>query len=435
MTIASGACGFDFGTSNSAIGYAADSHPSLIPLQDGRVSIPTAVFFSFEETSITFGREAVSRYLQRENGRLMRSLKSVLGSSLIQEQTQVGTKRLRFDEIISLFLGYVRDAADGPSSVVMGRPVHFVDDDPEADRNAEDQLRHAAQLAGFRDIEFQFEPIAAALDYERQVSAEELAFVVDIGGGTSDFSIVRVSPDRRGKPDRKSDILAYSGVHIGGTDFDRRLELDAVLPDLGLGAKLRHKEMETPSWWYQDLATWQRINFLYDPKLFTEIRQVRRDLFEPEKLDRLLEVLENRKGHALLTAVEDVKIQLSSEDQVVLDLQTLAGIDPIDVTRKQFELAIAEADRTDQRDDQNNAEPKQRCRRRHRHGVSDGRLLAHPPASRDLAEGICPGPYRRGRCLRLGGHGVGARRPHALWDDPRLKPACHRPGRKISQPT
>ena len=341
MTIASGACGFDFGTSNSAIGYAADSHPSLIPLQDGRVSIPTAVFFSFEETSVTFGREAVSRYLQRENGRLMRSLKSVLGSSLIQEQTQVGTKRLRFDEIISLFLGYVRDAADGPSSVVMGRPVHFVDDDPEADRNAEDQLRHAAQLAGFRDIEFQFEPIAAALDYERQVSAEELAFVVDIGGGTSDFSIVRVSPDRRGKPDRKSDILAYSGVHIGGTDFDRRLELDAVLPDLGLGAKLRHKEMETPSWWYQDLATWQRINFLYDPKLFTEIRQVRRDLFEPEKLDRLLEVLENRKGHALLTAVEDVKIQLSSEDQVVLDLQTLAGIEPIDVTRKQFELAIA----------------------------------------------------------------------------------------------
>jgi hypothetical chaperone protein len=341
VTIASGACGFDFGTSNSAIGYAADSHPSLIPLQDGRVSIPTAVFFSFEETSVTFGREAVSRYLQRENGRLMRSLKSVLGSSLIGEQTQVGTKRLRFDEIISLFLGYVRDAADGPSSVVMGRPVHFVDDDPEADRNAEDQLRHAAQLAGFRDIEFQFEPIAAALDYERQVSAEELAFVVDIGGGTSDFSIVRVSPDRRGKPDRGSDILAYSGVHIGGTDFDRRLELDAVLPDLGLGAKLRHKDMETPSWWYQDLATWQRINFLYDQKLFTEIRQVRRDLFEPEKLDRLLEVLENRRGHALLTAVEDVKIQLSSADRTSLDLQKLAGIEPIDITRKQFERAIA----------------------------------------------------------------------------------------------
>ncbi len=341
MTLASGACGLDFGTSNSAIGHAAEAHPSLIPLQDGRASIPTAVFFSFEDASVTFGREAIARYLQRENGRLMRSLKSVLGSSLIHEQTQVGAKRLRFSEIVSLFVSYVRGAAGEPSSVVMGRPVYFVDENPEADRNAEDELRQAALHAGFKHIEFQFEPIAAALDYERQVSAEELAFVVDIGGGTSDFSIVRVSPHRRGKPDRKSDILAYSGVHIGGTDFDRRLELDAVLPDLGLGAKLRHKNMETPSWWYQDLATWQRINFLYDQKVFADIRQVRRDMVEPEKLDRLLEVLENRKGHALLTAVEDAKIELSSTKRVSMDLQRLAGIAPIDITRKQFERAIA----------------------------------------------------------------------------------------------
>jgi hypothetical chaperone protein len=341
VTLASGACGLDFGTSNSAIGHAAEA-PSLISLQEGRSSIPTAVFFSFEDASVTFGREAVSRYLQRENGRLMRSLKSVLGSSLIHEQTQVGAKRLRFDEIVSLFLGYVRRAAREPSSVVMGRPVYFVDEDPEADKSAEDQLRQAAQHAGFKHIEFQFEPIAAALDYERQVSAEELALVVDIGGGTSDFSIVRVSPRRRGKPDRKSDILAYSGVHIGGTDFDRRLELDAVLPYLGLGAKLRHKNMETPSWWYQDLSTWQRINFLYDAKIFSDMRQVRRDMVEPEKLDRLLEVLENRKGHALLTAVEDVKIQLSSATRVSLDLQKLAGIERIDITRKQFERAITD---------------------------------------------------------------------------------------------
>lgn len=342
MTITSSACGFDFGTSNSAIGHAAETHPSLIPLQDGRVSIPTAVFFSFEDASVTFGRAAVSRYLQRENGRLLRSLKSLLGSSLIYEQTQLGQKRLQFDEIISLFLGYVREAAGGPTSVVMGRPVHFADGDEKADQSAEDQLRHAAERAGFRHTEFQLEPIAAALDYERQVGAEELAFVADIGGGTSDFSIVRVSPDRRGRPDRKSDVLACSGVHIGGTDFDRRLELDVVLPHLGLGARLRHKSMETPSWWYQDLATWQRINFLYDQKVFADIRRVRRDMLEPEKLDRLLEVLENRKGHALLTAVEDSKIQLSSANNVTIDLHELVGLEPIGITRKQFERAIAD---------------------------------------------------------------------------------------------
>ena len=342
MTPVPSACGFDFGTSNSALGLAAADDPSLIALQDGRTSIPTAVFFSFEETSVTFGREAVARYLQRENGRLMRSLKSVLGSSLINEPTQLGTKRLRFDQIIALFLDYVRDAAGGPSSVVMGRPVHFVDDDTEADKNAEDQLRSAAGLAGFDHVEFQFEPIAAALDYERNITREELAFVVDIGGGTSDFSIVRVSPERRGKPDRKGDILGYSGVHIGGTDFDRRLELDAVMPHLGFGAKLRHKEMETPSWWYQDLATWQRINTLYDPKVSSDIRQVRRDMLEPEKLDLLLHVLDERLGHALLSAVEETKIQLSASSPVSLDLEQLARIAPFDVARAQFERAIGD---------------------------------------------------------------------------------------------
>ncbi len=342
VTATSSAYGFDFGTSNSAVGHAAKGNPSLIPLQDGRVSIPTAVFFSFEDASVTFGREAVSRYLLRENGRLLRSLKSLLGSSLIHEQTQLGQKRLQFDEIISLFLNYVRDAAGRPTCVVIGRPVHFVDGNETADQNAEDQLRNGARRAGFKHIEFQLEPIAAALDYERQTIVEELTLVVDIGGGTSDFSIVRVSPDRRGRPDRKSDILACCGVHIGGTDFDRRLEVDVVLPHLGLGAKLRHKNIETPSWWYQDLATWQRINFLYDQKVFTDIRRVRRDMLEPEKLDRLLEVLENRKGHALLSAVEDGKIQLSSADKVTLDLHKLAGIAPIDITRAQFERAVAE---------------------------------------------------------------------------------------------
>ena len=336
------ACGFDFGTSNSAIGHAAEAHPSLIPLQDGRVSIPTAVFFSFEDGTVAYGREAVARYLERENGRLLRSLKSLLGSSLIYDQTQIGSRRLRFDEIISLFMGYVRNAAGKPKSVVIGRPVYFVDGDEKADQSAEDQLRQAAELAGFEHIEFQLEPIAAALDYERHVTAEELAFVVDIGGGTSDFCIVRVSPDRRGQPDRMSDILACSGVHIGGTDFDRRLELDAVLPHLGLGAKLRQKNMEPPSWWYQDLATWQRINYLYDQKVFADIRRVRHEMLEPEKLERLLEVIEHRKGHALLTAVENAKIELSAESRVRLDLHKLAGIEPIDLTRKQFERAVAE---------------------------------------------------------------------------------------------
>ena len=172
-------CGFDFGTSNTSIGRFVGGRAQLIAIQDGRVSIPTAIFFSFDDGNAYFGREAVARYLQRDGGRLMRALKGVLGSALIDETTLIKRERLRFLDIIALFIAEVREAAALPTQVVMGRPVHFVDNDDEADRNAQNQLRNAAELAGFQDIEFQFEPIAAALDYEQTVTREQLAFVVD----------------------------------------------------------------------------------------------------------------------------------------------------------------------------------------------------------------------------------------------------------------
>ena len=119
---------------------------------------------------------------------------------------------------------------------MLGRPVFFVDDDPARDAQAEAALRSAARRAGFREIEFQFEPIAAAFDYEQGVRREEKVLVADIGGGTSDFSIVRVGPLLAAKVERKDDILANHGVHIAGTDFDRRVELASILPLLGYGA-------------------------------------------------------------------------------------------------------------------------------------------------------------------------------------------------------
>ncbi|MFM9938981.1 MAG: Hsp70 family protein [Hyphomicrobiaceae bacterium] len=333
-------CGFDFGTSNSSIGHVRDGHAELIALQDGRVSIPTAIFFSFEDGRAHFGREAVLRYVQRDEGRLMRSLKGVLGSSLIHETTTIKGVRLRFLDVIAMFLSHVRQMAGSPTAVVMGRPVHFVDGDDEADNEAEEQLRTAAEIAGFKHIEFQFEPIAAALDYEQTVAEEQLAFIVDIGGGTSDFSIVRVSPERRGLSDRKSDILATSGVRVGGTDFDKYLDLRTVMPHLGLGSKLLRQNMEPPVWWFHDLATWQRINTMYEPRVATDIRRVRRDAREPEKFDRLLRVIEARTGHALLGAVEDAKIALSDRDVTTLRIPDLRDIGDTTITRRNLEEAI-----------------------------------------------------------------------------------------------
>jgi hypothetical chaperone protein len=335
------ACGFDFGTSNTSIARWTGKGPHLIELQEGRTSIPTALFFAFEDAGIHFGRDAIKYYLLRDEGRLMRALKSLLGTALFEEATYIRSLRVEFSDIIALFIRHVRETAGNADSVVMGRPVFFVDDDPEADARAQSQLEGAARSAGFSHVEFQLEPIAAALDYEQSVSGEELALVIDIGGGTSDFSLVRVSPERARRADRKSDILATSGVHVGGTDFDRLLSVATVMPFLGMNSRLKTKNMNPPSWYYQDLATWQRINFLYDSKVATEIKGVRRESAEPEKIDRLLRVIERRLGHALLGQIEDTKIALSTALDAKLASAAFDDGKILKVTRTQFEKAVA----------------------------------------------------------------------------------------------
>jgi hypothetical chaperone protein len=340
------ACGIDFGTSNSAVAFSRKGRTVLVRHAGGVVSIPTAIFFSFEEDATVFGRDAVARYLDREEGRLLRALKSLLGSALFDETTQIKARSYTFSEIIAAFLAHLRAAAaqeagGAPAEVVLGRPAFFVDDDTKADAQAQHQLEGAALAAGFTSVEFQFEPIAAALAYEQSVSAEEIALVADIGGGTSDFSVVRVSPERAGKPDRRGDILAYNGVHIGGTDFDRLLSLSTLMPFLGLRSKLKMKGMDAPSWYFADLSTWHRINYLYEPRVLTDVRSVRRDSAEPDKIERLVRVIERRKGHDLLGRIEQSKIGLSDTHRVQIALGDVVDGLALGVTRAEFEGAIA----------------------------------------------------------------------------------------------
>lgn len=342
------ACGIDFGTSNSAVAVSSNGRVRLLPLQDGVTSVPTALFFSFDDDTCTHGRAAMERYLSREPGRLLRSIKSLLGTPLFEEVTQVKYRRYAYGEIITDFLKFLRVSAaremgGDPRSVVIGRPAYFVDDDQPADDKAQAQLEAAARAAGFENIAFQFEPIAAALHYEQSVTDEEIALVADIGGGTSDFSVLRVSPRLATKIDRRGDILGYNGVHIGGTDFDRLLSMATLMPFLGLGSKLRMKGMDAPSWYFADLATWHRINVLYDGKVLTEVRSVRRDSAEPEKIDRLLGVLELRKGHELLGRIEQAKIDMSSMTAATVSLADVAQDFVLEIKRRRFEQAIGES--------------------------------------------------------------------------------------------
>ena len=264
-------CGLDFGTSNTTLGTTEGHAPVLAALETGHTTIPSAIFYS-ADGAVLIGRKAVEAYVDGVNGRLMRSLKSVLGTALIDETTRMGRQRTRFRDVIGYYLGAVKRRAEQATGrelrdVVHGRPVHFVDNDPDADAKAEQTLREIAREIGFDEVTFQFEPIAAALDYERQISAEEIALIADIGGGTSDFSIVRLSPQRHGNANRASDILANDGVRIGGTDFDRQLSLGVVMPLFGFGSAMKRAGLEVPSRYFHDLATWSNINRMYEPRV------------------------------------------------------------------------------------------------------------------------------------------------------------------------
>jgi hypothetical chaperone protein len=317
-------CGLDFGTSNTTLGTIVDGVPELARLEADHTTIPSAIFYAVDG-AVLIGRKAIEAYVDGMSGRLMRSLKSTLGTALIDETTIVRRERVSFRNIIAYYIGAVKRRAETVGdvqlrSVVLGRPVHFVDNAPDGDARAEQILRDIAHEIGFEHVTFQFEPIAAALDYERQVSKEEIALIADIGGGTSDFSVVRLGPDRRNKADRKSDILANDGVRIGGTDFDRHLSLGTVMPLLGYRSAMKRAGLDVPSSYFHDLATWSTINRMYEQRVMTDIRRVRKEASEPVLLDRLLRVLDEQRGHTLLMDIEGAKIALSNKTEVGVGL-------------------------------------------------------------------------------------------------------------------
>lgn len=338
--------GIDFGTSNSTVGVIRNGQARLVALEGEQPTLPSAVFFNFEDGHTYFGRRAIADYTDAIEGRLMRSLKSVLGSSLAHEKTRIKARQIGFIDIVGMFVGHLKkrleeDAGAPVENVVLGRPVQFVDDDVEADAKAQSELEKAARAQGFKHIAFQFEPIAAALDYEQDVKREELALIVDMGGGTSDFSIVRVSPQRARSRDRKDDILANRGIHIGGTDFDRLLSIAHVMPKLGYLTSTKDGKRNLPASYFIDLATWQRINLVYTAKAMTHLRQIRFEAVRADLVDRFIHIVEHRYGHALAGLVERAKIALTDQASADVTVALPGAHFAAEITRTGLEETIA----------------------------------------------------------------------------------------------
>jgi hypothetical chaperone protein len=303
--------GVDFGTSNTSAALPEGGAARLVELEPGRTAVPTAIFLDFARRAMLFGSPAVEALVEGREGRFLRALKRVLGTPLLREPRQLLNRRTTLLALVGEVLGRVRLRAEaergGPvTGVVAGRPVIF-HADPARDAQAAADLAEAYGLAGFEEVEWLTEPEAAALACG---VADGLGLVVDIGGGTSDFTLFAAEGGRVA-------VRATAGVRLGGTDADRTLSLLHAMPLLGLGSALRaeigdarHAAPVAP---FHELATWERIGFLQTPEMVREARRMRRLAEEPEKLARLHAVLEGGLGFDLAMAVEAGKIAAGGE--------------------------------------------------------------------------------------------------------------------------
>jgi len=315
--------GVDFGTSNSAAGILVNGRPHLIEIEPGLTTIPTAVFFDFARKRTLFGNAANAALLEGRDGRYMRSLKSVLGTSLMHEKRLMMGENLTFIDIIGRFLKEIKSKAEascgqGFDYALSGRPVHFHSSDEAKDNQALVDLKECYLRAGFRDVKFLFEPEAAAVANGALARKGTIGLIVDIGGGTSDFSLFK-SADRKVETAHDIKIIASHGVRVGGTNFDKCISVDHVMPLFGKGTEIR-KELgpgthTAPNAIFQELATWEKIPFLYSRATRRDVALLHRLAQDRHLFSRLATALELELGHDIAFAVERGKIEANKADR------------------------------------------------------------------------------------------------------------------------
>jgi hypothetical chaperone protein len=352
--------GFDFGTTNSSIaladangqvrlarftysGGSTESFRSLLYLEQLRQAGRTTL-------KSWSGPGGIDRYLEaEEKGRLIQSLKSFLSSRGLQS-TEVFGRRVPLEDLITNILRDIRTQASEQfgfpiRSAVVGRPVRFVGaEKPEDDDYAVQRLAKAMHKAGFEEVTFEYEPVAAAYHYESTLERDELILIGDFGGGTSDFSLLRVGPSVRKRGREPGDLLGNEGIGLAGDAFDAKIVRHLVSPALGAGTSLQSgdKLLPVPNWVYFKLERWHHLSFLRSRDTLNMLKSVEVQALAPEKIQALLYLVEHDLGYQLHRAVQRVKITLSHAERSVFrfldgDLELEA-----EVRREDFEEWIAD---------------------------------------------------------------------------------------------
>jgi hypothetical chaperone protein len=331
--------GIDFGTTNSAVAISDDAgQVELVPL-DGANYWRTVLYFE-PGGKLTAGAPAIARYLATGGeGRLVQSIKSHLASASFS-RTQILGRRWALDDMIAAYLRLVRAAAarDLGTRCVVGRPVRYWGADrAEDDTRALGRMTEAMAKAGFTEVVFEYEPVGAAASYAARLSREELIVVADYGGGTTDFSAIRVG----GGPAR---VLATGGIGVSGDAFDARVIDAVVAPALGRGSRYvtdeTGGEAPVPAWLYGSLRRWHLLSFLKEESTQRLLARVTEGALEPKKLERLAQLVDEDLGLPLHQAVEGAKVRMSSSDA---DRVTLRAIElDLPITRADFVTWIGE---------------------------------------------------------------------------------------------
>ena len=355
------AVGIDFGTTNSSIARCAGNSSIVelarFPLFDTTTESYRSLLYlellkqhGRSTLASWSGPAGIQHYLSREAaGRLIQSLKSFLTSRTL-ESTDIFGRRVKIEELIARILRDLREKAEQQfgeriTSAIAGRPVSFVGAETEDDNlYAENRLRTAYQLAGFESVEFELEPVAAAHYYESTLEKDELILIGDFGGGTSDFSLIRVGPTIRRRGRTTTDLLGNAGVGIAGDVFDARIVKHLVSPHLGAGTMIRsmHKLLPVPIWVYAKLERWHHLSFLKAKDTMNMLASVKRQALEPEKIEALIHLVSEDLGYYLHHAVQRTKCELS--EHTTAPFRFSDGSIDIDVTaqRSDFESWIAE---------------------------------------------------------------------------------------------
>lgn len=385
-------CGFDYGTSNCAIGVSEHGNTRLAAVDGDKTFMPSALYalgreliceqvglgitdaalrdafigqrrgqltlaqrvrreldLLQDEQVLFVGKEAFTHYFaDPEEGYFVKSPKSFLGASGLRPEFMHF-----FEDIVTAMMQTVKKRAEASlgrelTHTVIGRPVNFqgsLATDSGAEQSNQQALAilaAAAKRSGFTQVEFLYEPIAAGLSFEKTLTENKTVLVVDIGGGTSDCAMVRMGPDHRGRSERKADFLGHSGERTGGNDLDIQLAGKQLMPLFGMMAPLKSgKPMPTKTFLdavcTNDVGALGRFSSL-ETGLYLE--QLQRDCLQPELIARLLRLRNNKQNQQLVRSAEEAKIALSDSGVADVSLAFIEQALTARISREELEAAI-----------------------------------------------------------------------------------------------